>query len=126
MSKPPMTTVARVISWLLLAAAAFLTLAPRTFRPYTGVEHHLEHFLAFALLGLLFGLGYPRRPVVLALIGVMAAAALEIGQRWVPGRHALLSDFVINAAGVCAGVVAAVALNWLVAMRKRNRAPSRS
>ena len=121
-----MTTVARVISWLLLAAAAFLTLAPRTFRPYTGVEHHLEHFLAFALLGLVFGLGYPRRPVLLALIGVMAAAALEILQRWVPGRHALLSDFMINAAGLCIGVAAAVALNWLVAVRKRNRAPSRS
>src|SRR5262245_53725607 len=115
-----MTTVARLISWLLLAAAAFLTLAPRTYRPYTGVEHHLEHFLAFALLGLVFGLGYPRRPVVLALIGVMAAAVLEILQRWVPGRHALLADFLINAAGVCAGVAAAVALTWLLAMRKKN------
>jgi len=119
-----MTTVARVISWLLLAAAAFLTLAPRTFRPYTGVEHHLEHFAAFALLGLVFGLGYPRRPVVLVLIGVLAAAALEILQRWVPGRHGLLSDFVVNAAGLCAGVVVAVALNWLLAMRRKNRAPS--
>jgi hypothetical protein len=40
------TNIARAIGWLLLAAAVFLTLGPRRSRPYTGVEHHLEHFLA--------------------------------------------------------------------------------
>ncbi len=121
-----MATIARAISWLLLAAAAFLTLAPRMFRPATGLEHHLEHFLAFALVGLMFGLGYPRRSFLLAVIGVTAAAALEIMQLWVPGRHASFSDFVVNAAGLCAGVVAAAALQWIVAVRKRKCAPSRS
>ena len=50
-------------AWLMVLAAVFLTLAPRSFRPITGVEHHLEHFLAFTLLGLVFATGYPsRRP----------------------------------------------------------------
>jgi hypothetical protein len=61
--------IARVSGWLLVSAAVFLTLAPRTFRPQTGVEHHLEHVLAFALLGLAFGLGYPGRRLLLALLG---------------------------------------------------------
>jgi VanZ family protein len=121
-----MTTIARVIAWLLLAAAAFLTLAPRMFRPFTGVEHHLEHFLAFALLGLTFGLGYPRRPIAIAVVGVLIAAALEILQVWAPGRHALFSDFLVNAAGLCGGVAVVAAVNWIVAAHKRKRAPSRS
>jgi VanZ family protein len=120
-----MTTIARVIPWLLLAAAAFLTLAPQRWRPYTGVEHHLEHALAFALLGLVFGLGYPQRPFVLAAIGVIAVAALDILQVWVPGRHALFGDFAVNALGLCAGVAAAAALQWIVTARKQARAPQR-
>src|SRR5438309_688866 len=59
---PEMTLnrIMRVAGWLLLAAAAFLTLSPRRFRPETGLEHHVEHLAAFALLGFVFGLGYPR------------------------------------------------------------------
>ena len=94
---------ARVSGWLLVSAAVFLTLAPRTFRPQTGVEHHLEHVLAFALLGLTFGLGYPGRRALLALLGVAMAALLEVLQAWAPGRHANLSDFMMNAIGVGAG-----------------------
>ena len=70
--------IARACGWLLVSAAVFLTLAPRTFRPQTGVEHHLEHALAFALLGLAFGLGYPCRRLLLALLGVAMAALLEV------------------------------------------------
>ena len=99
--------------------AAFLTLAPRTFRPQTGVEHHLEHVLAFALLGLTFGLGYPGRRLLLALVGVAMAALLEVLQAWAPGRHANLSDFMMNAIGVGAGLAAAALIDE---MRRRRRA----
>jgi VanZ family protein len=84
--------IARVSGWLLVLAAVFLTLAPRTFRPQTGVEHHLEHVLAFALLGLAFGLGYPGRRLLLALLGVAMAALLEILQSWAPPLISLLHD----------------------------------
>ena len=69
--------IARVSGWLLVSAAVFLTLAPTTLRPQTGVEHHLEHVLAFALLGLTFGLGYPGRRLLLALVGVAMAATAK-------------------------------------------------
>lgn len=114
-----LTGTARTIAWLLLAAACFLTLAPRRFRPFTGVEHHVEHLLAFALLGLMFGLGYPEQRRTLAVIGVIVLGALELLQLWVPGRHALFGDFVVNAVGLCCGLAAAAALQWIMAMRKR-------
>jgi VanZ family protein len=116
--------IARVSGWLLVSAAVFLTLAPRTFRPQTGVEHHLEHVLAFALLGLAFGLGYPGRRLLLALVGVAMAALLEVLQSWVPGRHANLSDFMMNAIGVGAGLAAAALVDWM--RRKRRDAPTTS
>jgi VanZ family protein len=116
--------IARVSGWLLVSAAVFLTLAPRTFRPQTGVEHHLEHVLAFALLGLAFGLGYPGRRLLLALVGVAMAALLEVLQSWAPGRHANLSDFMMNAIGVGAGLAAAALVDWI--RRKRRDAPATS
>jgi hypothetical protein len=91
-------------------------LAPRSFRPQTGVEHHLEHVLAFALLGLAFGLGYPGRRLLLALLGVAMAALLEVLQAWAPGRHANLSDFMMNAIGVGAGLAVAALIDQ---MRRR-------
>ncbi len=96
--------IARATAWLLVFAAVFLTLAPRSFRPITGVEHHLEHFLAFAFLGLVFATGYPNRRLVLAIVGIAMAALLEIFQSWAPGRHANISDFAVNAIGMCVGV----------------------
>jgi VanZ family protein len=111
--------IARVSGWLLVLAAVFLTLAPRTFRPQTGVEHHLEHVLAFALLGLAFGLGYPGRRLLLALLGVAMAGLLEVLQSWAPGRHANLSDFMMNAIGVAAGLAVAALIDQ---MRRRRRA----
>ena len=111
---PPMTaiTIARVSGWILVSAAVLLTLAPRTFRPYTGVEHHLEHFLAFALLGLTFGIGYPGRRLALALVGAVMVALLETFQSWVPGRHASFSDFAINAIGICVGLASVTLVDW--------------
>src|SRR5262245_3957584 len=114
--------IARVSGWLLVSAAVVLTLAPRAFRPQTGVEHHLEHVLAFALLGLAFGLGYPGRRLLLAVVGVAMAALLEVSQSWVPGRHANLSDFVMNATGVWTGPAAAALADWT--RRKLRDAPA--
>src|ERR1041385_3001135 len=90
-------TLARVISWLLLAASVFLTLSPPALRPDTGVEHHLEHWLAFAFVGATFSFGYSKHRLAIALVGVAMVGALEVSQHWVHGRHATVGDFVINA-----------------------------
>jgi VanZ family protein len=80
---------------------------------YTGLNHELEHLLAFALVGLAFGLGYPNRRMILALLAIAIAAVMEILQLWVPGRHAYFSDFVVNGFGACAGLAASAVLDQL-------------
>jgi VanZ family protein len=36
---------------------------------------------------------------------IVFAGALEVAQYWIPGRHARMSDFVINAIGAIIGVI---------------------
>lgn len=107
------TTMSRGAAWLLVLAAIVLTLGPQKFRPYTGIEHDIEHGLAFALVGIAFGMGYPKSRLLMAALAVAAAALMEILQQWVPGRHAYFSDFVINGLGACAGIAAATLLDRL-------------
>lgn len=103
---------ARPAAWGLVVTAAFLTIGPQRFRPATGVEHNLEHFLAFALLGCVFGFAYPRRWLTLALCGISTAAALEVLQLLVPHRHGTVRDFILNAAGICVGLSINMASQW--------------
>ena len=105
---------ARIVAWLFIAAAIFLTLGPQEFRPYTGIEHELEHFLAFSILGLAFGLGYPGRGLILAVTGIAIAGMLETAQLWVPHRHAYFSDFIVNGSAACIGIAVAALLNWII------------
>ena len=113
-----MTTVLRIIAWLLAAAAAFATLGPPEFRPQSHLGRHEEHALAFALIGLAFGLAYARHRLLISVIAVVVTGTIEILQMWTPGRHARLGDFVIDAVAACAGIAIAAALDWT--MRRLN------
>ena len=73
----------------------------------------IAHFVEFAVLGALLARVLPELPAFLA--GVAYAATDELHQALVPGRQAAVSDFVIDAAGVAAGIVA------LEAARRRVR-----
>jgi VanZ family protein len=99
-----MRRVFRAAGWLLIVAIAFLSLSPAGYRPVTGVGHYLEHFFVHLLVGLVFGIGYARRLWLLALSLVAFTAAIELTQMVVPGRHARLSDFLIDATAACLGV----------------------
>src|SRR5262249_52913575 len=95
---------ARIAGWLLLFAIAFLSLSPASLRPVTLVGHTMEHFLVHVLVGGLFGIGYSKRPRLLVLSLVGLTATIELAQLFVPGRHARLRDFVIDAGAACLGV----------------------
>jgi VanZ family protein len=106
--------IARIVAWLFIAAVIFLSIGPQNFRTYTGIKHELEHFLAFGLVGLAFGLGYPGRGLILAISGIAMAGALETAQLWVPHRHAYFSDFLVNGSAAWIGIALAALLNWIV------------
>jgi VanZ family protein len=101
---PSIKLVAKIAGWLLLATIVFLTLSPPSYRPVTKVGHNLEHFLVHLLLGVTFGIGYARQWWLVALRLVGLTAAVELAQLFVPGRHARLKDFVIDAGAVCLGI----------------------
>jgi VanZ family protein len=106
-----MVSIARLTAWTALAAIVLLTFVPPALRPVSAVPHVLEHFAVFLLVGGAFASGYPRRQLAIAVAAVPMTAVLELLQLFAPGRHARLSDFIINALGACAGV----AVVWLIA-----------
>jgi hypothetical protein len=61
----------------------------------------------FFTTGFAFGVAYPDKPFALAIGIVIFCAAIELAQRWAPGRHARLSDFIVDAAAACIGLGAA-------------------
>jgi VanZ family protein len=107
-----MTFVLRIFSWLLAAAVTFATLGPPRYRPHSNLGQDGEHALAFVLIGLAFGLAYPRQRMTVA-VAVALIGVLELLQFLVPGRHARLEDFIVDAIAACIGFVIAALLNWL-------------
>jgi VanZ family protein len=77
------------------------TIAPPSARPASGVPHHLEHFASFFIAGALWKMGYPRRLLLCLTLAALFAGGLELLQLLVPGRHARLVDFVVDALAVC-------------------------
>jgi VanZ family protein len=98
---------ARIAAWLLTAAIVILSLVPPTLRPETSAPHSVEHFTIYAAAGFAFGLGYKRRHDLLAVLLVIFSGSIEIAQLFVPGRHARLSDFIIDAIAACIGLIMA-------------------
>src|SRR5262249_40798456 len=107
------------LAWLLVAAITALTLVPPSLRPVSSLPHAVEHFFVFFAMGAALALAYPRRVYALAGAGVLFTALLELLQTLRPGRHASLSDFLVDAAAVCAGIA-------LAALVERTRKPKRS
>lgn len=101
-----MQLAVRIVAWSLAATIVALSLVPSKLRPETGVPHIFEHCLIFVLTGAAFGLGYEARRGALAIQLVIFASVVEIAQLFAPGRHARLSDFLVDAVAIFAGTVA--------------------
>jgi VanZ family protein len=109
-----MTTILRLFAWLLAAAVTFATLGPPRFRPHSNLGQDGEHAFAFVLIGLAFGLAYPRHQLLTSVIAVVMIGVVELLQLWAPGRHARLEDFVVDALTACAGMAVAAVLDRVV------------
>src|SRR5262249_36163123 len=104
-SRPIVLPLARALMWLLSFVILALSVVPPSLRPITAVPHKLEHMAIFVLWGMAFCFCY-RINIVYQIMGAaLFAGAIEIAQYWIPGRHARISDFVIDAAGACAGIL---------------------
>jgi hypothetical protein len=66
-----------VAAWSALGLLIFVTISPLETRPVVAENADIERFAAFTIVGLLFGLAYPRRLAIDASFVVIAAGALE-------------------------------------------------
>jgi VanZ family protein len=107
-----MTTLLRLLAWLLAAAVTFVTLGPPRFRPHSNLGQDGEHAFAFVLIGLAFGLAYRRHRLLTGAMAVVMIGVVELLQLWAPGRHARLEDFVVDALAACGGMAVAAVLDW--------------
>jgi VanZ family protein len=96
-------TVSAVTGWLLLAFIVYATLSPIRDRPVVAGPQ-FEHFTAFAVVGLAFGLAYPKRILLVAALILISAFGLEAMQLLTPYRHARLLDASMKAVGGFFGI----------------------
>ncbi|MBR0992166.1 VanZ family protein [Bradyrhizobium japonicum] len=109
-----MSILIRSFAWFLAAAVTFATLGPPGLRPHSDLGQDGEHALAFILVGLAFGLAYPRRRLLGAGAAVVLIGVLELMQFWAPGRHARLEDFLVDAFTACLGFALAAITEWVM------------
>ena len=115
---PALRTLARALAWSLATAIVVLSVVPPTLRPETTLPHDLEHVAIFWATGVAFALGYGLTPL-LATALVVFSGGVEIVQMFMPGRHARLSDFVVDA---LASVIGLITVSLVTQMRNRTRA----
>ncbi|GEP00845.1 hypothetical protein [Methylobacterium haplocladii] len=105
-----MPKLARLMAWTLAAALVFVTLAPIGLRPVVTEDANVERALAYALLGFLFAIAYPRHWLLALCAGIGIAAGLEVGQIFAASRHGRVADFLVKASAAGIGVAVAQAL----------------
>jgi len=93
-----------IAAWAVLIFIAFVTLSPLALRPEMASDPFYERFGAYAVLGLAFGVSYPRRALMVVGIVVGAAVALEALQHLTPDRHGHLHDLVAKVSGGLFGI----------------------
>jgi membrane associated rhomboid family serine protease len=114
--------ILKIFAWLLAAAATFATLGPARYRPHSSLGHDGEHAAAFVLIGLAFGLAYPRHRLLTSAIAVVLTGMIEILQLWAPGRHAKFEDFAVDALAALGGLAVAAAVDWTLQRKRRSNA----
>jgi VanZ family protein len=115
------TTLLRVIAWLLLAGLIFATLSPIDLRPVTPLPVQLERSLAVAVIGFVFAIAYPRHIWLAAALVLGAIVLLEMLQLVTPTRHGRITDAAVKVAGACVGLLA----GWLISTRFWSRGHGR-
>jgi len=91
----------RFIAWACVIGLAVASWTPGQEMVRTGFNTRLEHMAAYLIAGIAVIIAYPRRPIwSIAAILCAYAGILELGQIYIPGRHAALFDWLASSSGV--------------------------
>jgi VanZ family protein len=93
-----------IAAWALLAFITYSTVSPIQARPMSPLPASIEHFAAFAALGMLFCLAYPKHRCLASALVIGSAVLLEIAQLLIPDRDARLADALQKLAAGAFGI----------------------
>jgi hypothetical protein len=108
--------ISNIAGWLSLGFIVFVTLSPVGDRPSLA-SPHLEHFAAFALMGVAFAMAYPNRVLLVVAIVVGAALGLEALQLLTVDRHGRAVDALAKALGGISGICVGQMLSFLLQLK---------
>lgn len=111
--------------WIGTLMIAVLSLVPVTLRPHTGAGGDIEHWIAYTLVALAFGLGFKMRRTRL-LTGVALSAGsglLELLQNFVPGRNPEVAGFLASSFGSWVGIAIAATVTTAVGFATDKKIP---
>jgi VanZ family protein len=110
---PRARPIVRVLAWACLATVAILSLVPGELRPHSFLPGQAEHFIAYAVAGLLLALAYwsTRQRILGWLCGSIASGGFEILQNFVPRRSPSIWDALASVAGLTFGILLGAALS---------------
>lgn len=94
-----------IVAWAVLGFIACATISPIQYRPTTPLPFSVERLAAFAVLGSLFCVAYPRYMLFACLIVVGNAVLLEVVQLLTPDRDGRIPDLIEKMAGGAVGMV---------------------
>jgi VanZ family protein len=105
-------------AWISLAFIAYATLSPLKERPeisagFLILFSHFDQYVAFAVMGSLFGFAYPRQTLLVCILVLGSAILLELAQILTPDRHARLMDAARKIIGGAFGIAFAYFTMWL-------------
>lgn len=102
-------------AWLSILVILLVTVVPIGFRPSTGFSPNIERFGAMAAVGALFAAAYPKKLWLVVLALSLAAAAFELLQFFVGGRHPAVGDVIFKSLGAAIGALMGYAVGSVIA-----------
>lgn len=109
-------TPSSLITALVAATLILMTFVPADERLITGLEHHVEHALAFGLLGFCYALSFATRPVWACTFAIVFCLILELAQIPLSTRHARLSDFIVDSIATIGGLFLGIGMRKLASL----------
>jgi hypothetical protein len=121
MSRP--AGLIRAAAWGCVGLLCILSWIPGDEMIRTGIGGHIEHGVAYMGATAIIAFAYAGRFGLAAVVTALAlyAGVMELGQTFVPGRHAALEDFLASASGVASGAALFVLARRWVASRKQGK-----
>ena len=116
---PSTSRLLQILAWLLLVALAIVTVGPIDLRPVTGLPPQLERTIGLMIVGFAFGLAYPRKILLVALLLIASTALFELLQNFEPHRHGRWLDLAAKLIGATIGLALGYAASRLRAPRPR-------